>query len=93
MPGAVTERTTEKIAELAPIANPSVTMAVTKKPGDRRNDRAAYRASRRRLSIMAGYRTARPASVSTTYALTSRICSGVNALRNGGMLLRPWVTV
>ena len=42
---------------------------------------------------MAGYRTARPANVWTTYALTSRICSGVNAVLNGGMLLRPAVTV
>ncbi len=41
-----------------------------------------------------GYRAGLPAaSPSVTYAATSRICSGVNALRNGGMLLRPLVTV
>src|SRR4030095_3563140 len=39
------------------------------------------------------YCAARAANASTTYALTSRICSGVNEVRNGGMSLLPAVTV
>jgi hypothetical protein len=44
-------------------------------------------------SLSSDHSAARPAKSYTTSALISRICSGVNAVPNGGMLLRSAVTV
>jgi hypothetical protein len=40
-------------------------------------------------SLSSDHGAARPAKAGTTSALISRICSGVNAMPNSGMLLRP----